>query len=153
MYLKKKLINNRNVYAWLLMITAIALHVFDETKTDFLPAYNNIVLNIREQIKFFPAPTFSFNVWLVGLVGGIILGFVSTYFVARGGKVIRTITLILGCIMVLNAILHFIGSLYFDKIFPGTLSSPFLLAAALFVVYQGFKGDWQVKYPKMKITP
>ena len=48
--------------------------------------------------------------------------------------------------MIVNAFSHFFGSIYFGKVFPGTWSSPFLLAAALFVTIQGFMGDWQIKH-------
>jgi len=55
-------------------------------------------------------------------------------------------TMVLGILMIVNAFSHFFGSIYFGKVFPGTWSSPFLLAAALFVTIQGFMGDWQIKH-------
>ncbi|NIR51511.1 hypothetical protein GWO43_23300 [candidate division KSB1 bacterium] len=136
---------NQNVVAWLALVSAVGLHVFDEAMTDFLPTYNQIVLDLRNQLGFFPAPTFSFAVWLTGLIAAIILGYSMTVFVARGGKVIRIITTILGILMVVNALSHFFGSIYYGKVFPGTWSSPFLLAAALFVTIRGFSGEWQAK--------
>ncbi|MFQ5630225.1 MAG: hypothetical protein ACE5I1_15760 [bacterium] len=74
-----------------------------------------------------------------------ILAYALTYIVIRCGKTIRAFTTIFGFLMVVNALSHFSGSIYFNKIFPGTWSAPFLLAAALFVIFQGLKGDWQVK--------
>jgi len=142
----QKIIENQNAVAWLTMVSAIGLHVFDEAMTGFLPTYNQIVLDLRKQIGFFPAPTFSFGVWLGGLIGGIIIGYGMTLFVVRGGKVIRIITTVLGILMIVNAFSHFFGSIYFDKVFPGMWSSPFLLAAALFVTIQGFRGDWKIKH-------
>jgi hypothetical protein len=142
----QKIFENRNALAWLTMVSAIGLHVFDEAMTGFLPAYNQIVINLRKQLGFFPAPTFSFGVWLGGLIGAIILGYITTLFIVRGGKIIRIITTILGILMIVNASSHFIGSIYFGKVFPGTWSSLFLLAAALFVTIQGFTGDWQIKH-------
>jgi hypothetical protein len=51
---------SRNAFVWLLMVTAVAIHVTDEMLTDFLPFYNAQVLAIRERLGFFPAPTFTF---------------------------------------------------------------------------------------------
>lgn len=141
----QKIVENRNALAWLIMFSAIGLHVFDEAMTGFLPTYNQIVIGLRKQLGFFPAPTFSFEVWLGGLIGAIILGYITTLFIVRGGKVIRIITMFLGILMIVNALSHFFGSIYFGMVFPGTWSSLFLLAAALFVTIQGFTGDWQIK--------
>ena len=137
---------NRNAVAWLLLVTAVAFHVFDETVTDFLPFYNQFVISLRERLGFFPAPTFSFGVWLGGLIAAIILGYALTLVVARGGKIIRAITLVLGVLMVMNGLLHLFTSVYFGRISPGMWSSPFLIAAAAFVIIQGIKGDWKGKH-------
>lgn len=64
------MLNNRNVLAWLLLVTALALHVFDEATTGFLPLYNEVVLGLRERLGFFPMPTFTFPGWIGGLVSG-----------------------------------------------------------------------------------
>jgi hypothetical protein len=134
---------NRNVVAWILLISLIGIHVFEETITGFLPFYNQQVENLREQLGVFPIPTFSSGVWLGGLIGVVILCYCATPFVARGGKVIRRVTLALAVLMILNALGHLIGSVYLGKVLPGMWSSPFLLSAALFVVYRGIKGEWQ----------
>jgi len=136
---------NRNVAAWLLLIFALALHVFDEAMTGFLTFYNSSVLALREQLPFFPAPTFSFGIWLGGLVAGILLCFGLTRFVARGGRVIRWVATILGVIMIFNALGHLSGSLYFKHIVPGTYSAPILLLSAVYMVYRGIRGDWHVR--------
>jgi hypothetical protein len=141
----QNMVSNRNVIAWILLVSAVGLHVFDEAMTDFLPTYNQIVFDLKNQLGFFPAPTFSFGVWLSGLIAAIILGYSVTVFVARGGKIIRIITIVLGILMALNALGHFFGSIYSGKVFPGTWSSPFLFAAALFVTIQGFRGEWHGK--------
>lgn len=134
---------NRNVIAWLLLVTSFGLHVLDEAIGGFLPFWNRFVTDTRSQLGFFPAPKFSFDVWLSGLVVAIILGYCMTPLVARGGKVIRVTTLVLGIIMIVNAFGHFLGSYYFGEIIPGVWSSPFLLLAAIFVTFQGIKGDWK----------
>ena len=118
--------------------------------TDFLPFYNQSVINLRERLGFFPAPTFSFEFWLGGLIGAIILGYSLTPFVYRGGKVIRVVSVVLGILMVGNALGHLLGSVYLGMVLPGMWSSPFLLVAALFVIIQSLRGNWQIKHELME---
>jgi hypothetical protein len=134
--------NNKNVTAWMLMVSAVALHVIDETSHDFLPFYNRLVLDLRNQLGFFPAPTFSFGIWIGGLAAAVIIGFCITPVVRSGGKVIRVVTTALGILMIANALGHIIGSIYFERLIPGFWSSPLLLPAAVFVVVRGFKNEW-----------
>ncbi|MFC1492734.1 HXXEE domain-containing protein [candidate division KSB1 bacterium] len=136
-------LKNRNVFAWLSMITVLAFHVLDETLNDFLPWYNQTIMGMRERFGFFPAPTFSFEVWLGGLIGAIIIAYILTFVVMKGGKIIRIITTILGILMILNALNHIGGSMYTGRMLPGTWSSPFLLITSVFVVFQGIRGNWQ----------
>ena len=138
----QKLFTNRNVLAWLLLVTALALHVLDEAMSDFLPFYNQSVINLREQLGFFPAPTFSFSIWLGGLIIAIILLYLMTYIVVRGSRFIRVFTIIFAVLMIFNGLGHLLGSLYYGRILPGMWSSPFLILMASFVVFQGLKGEW-----------
>ena len=140
----RDLFANRNARAWLLMIVSVAIHVFDEAMTGFLPFYNSSVVALRERIAFFPAPTFSFELWLGGLIAGILVGFGLTVSVARGGRVIRWAATILGVIMIINAAGHLTGSLYFGRIIPGAHSSPILLLSSIYVVFRGVHGDWHI---------
>jgi hypothetical protein len=142
---------NKNAIAWLFLVSAVGLHVFDEAMTGFLPIYNQFVLDLRNQLGFFPAPVFSSGVWLGGLITVIILCYGMTFFIVRGGKVIRVITMVLGILMVVNALGHFLGSLYFRRVFPGMWSSPLLLAAAIFVTIQGIRGDWLQKRNQVEL--
>ncbi len=140
----RELIANRNATAWLLLVAAVALHVFDEALTGFLPFYNSSVASLRDRLGFFPAPTFSFELWLGGLVTEITLAIAMTVLIARGGKTIRWVATILGILMIFNALLHLSGSLYFGRILPGTYSSPLLLLSAIYLVLRGIRGDWHV---------
>ena len=139
------ILRDRNVIAWLLLVSTVGLHVLDESITGFLPFYNDLVMTLRERLGFFPAPTFSFGIWLGGLVIGILLCFGLMIFVARGGRCIRWIATLLGVLMLFNALGHLIGSLYFGKVLPGMWSSPLLLMSSLFMILQGFRGDWRVR--------
>jgi hypothetical protein len=147
----EQMIGNRNVVAWLLLVSAVGLHVLDETMTGFLPFYNQSVINLRERLGFFPLPIFSFNVWLGGLIGAIIFCYCITPLVARGGKVIRVVTVVLGVLMIMNALGHLLGSVYFGKVIPGMWSAPFLLVAALLVVIRGLRGDYPIKNKSMGV--
>lgn len=141
----RKLLTDRNVSAWLLMVAAVALHVVDEAMTGFLPFYNSSVLGLRNRLGFFPAPTFSFELWLGGLIAGILLGLGVTVVVARGGKTIRWIAAIVGALMIFNALGHLLGSVYFGRILPGAYSAPALLLSAGYVVYRAMRGNWHIK--------
>lgn len=134
---------NKNTMAWLILVAAVALHVADEAIHEFLPFYNNLVISLRDRLGFFPMPTFTFNIWLGGLIGAVIIGGFITPIVNRGGKLIRIIAIIIGIIMSANALGHLLGSLFYGHLIPGFWSSFLLLPAAIFVVWRGFSGDRQ----------
>ena len=139
------LFSNRNALSWFLMVSAVALHVVDEALTGFLPFYNQLMKELGEEIGFFPMPSFSLGSWLTGLIIAIMIGYSLIPFVIRGGRFIRVFTTVLGLLMIVNALGHFFGSIYFGKILPGMWSSPFLLLAAFYVVIRGFRGEWPIK--------
>lgn len=56
------------VRAWLLLMTAIALHVADEAFTGFLPFYNQSVTDLKLRLGYFPMPTFDHELWLGELI-------------------------------------------------------------------------------------
>jgi hypothetical protein len=124
------------------LVSAVAVHVLDEATTGFLPFYNQTVMELRERLGFFPAPTFSFGVWLGGLVIAVVVGFAMTPVVRRGGRVVRAIAIVFGILMVANAMGHLLGSAYLGTTLPGMWSSPILFAAAAWMVFQGLKGQW-----------
>ena len=129
---------NRNVVAWLLLMSALTLHVFDEAVTGFLPFYNQQVHRIWDSIGFLPVPAFSFSVWLGGLMAVIVVGFALSPVVGRGGRFMRVLAIGLGLLMILNALGHMAGSVYFGRVLPGFWSSPVLLAAAVYLTVRGF---------------
>lgn len=133
---------NRNVLAWLLLVSAVGVHVLDEVLTGFLPFYNQMVTGLRERVGFFPAPTFSFNVWLGGLVAAVVVCLCMTPLVRLGGRRIRVIVTVVGVLMIVNALSHLVGSAYFGRVLPGMWSSPVLLLAAAWMVFQGLRGQW-----------
>ena len=135
----RDLFQNKLTRAWIFLVSALAIHVFDEAITDFLPFYNFLVPNLKNRLGFFPMPTFTYEIWLTGLIVAIITGYALIPIVNRGRKLIRIIVLVIGFIMVANSLGHMIGSLYFGKLLPGFWSSPILLAAAIYTIVQAFK--------------
>lgn len=117
--------------AWIGLALALGLHVADEALTGFLPVYNGVVERIRAEHAWVPLPTFTFPIWLGGLVLGVLLLLSLTPVVSRGAYWIWVASLILGVIMTGNALGHIGASLYWRRLAPGVYSSPFLLIAAI----------------------
>lgn len=123
--------NRRWGLAWLGLTTAFALHVADEALTGFLPFYNSAVLRLQETYSFVPFPTFTFPVWLGGLITGVILLYALSPLAFAGRRGLRFLAYPLSGIMVLNALGHIAASVYLGRPAPGVYSSPLLLIAAL----------------------
>lgn len=121
-------------FAWLALCLALAVHVADEALTDFLSVYNPVARAIRHRVPFLPVPTFSFGVWLGGLILGTILLLCLTPFAFRGATWMKPLSTLFGVVMIGNALLHLGGSLYFRRAMPGLISSPLLFASALYLL-------------------
>ncbi|MGD0252541.1 MAG: HXXEE domain-containing protein [Verrucomicrobiota bacterium] len=120
--------------AWLALAAALAIHVVDEALTDFLAVYNPTVLKIRARFPWIPLPTFSFRVWIVGLAAAVALMFSLSPVAFRGTRWIVVVAVPLAVMMVGNGLGHIGSSLYMKRFMPGVYSSPFLIAASLFVL-------------------
>ena len=59
--------------AWVNLTLALALHVLDEAAHDFLSYYNPAARAIGERLSAGVPPTFTSDVWLSGLIVGLIL--------------------------------------------------------------------------------
>jgi hypothetical protein len=74
------------------------------------------------------------------LIAGILLLLVPSPLAFQGNRALRLIALPLGLVVgVFNAALHISSSFYFRRWMPGVHSSPFLLAAAIFLQYSAFR--------------
>jgi len=120
--------------AWLALAAALAIHVADEALTDFLGVYNPAVMKIRTRFPWIPLPTFSFRVWLAGLVAAIALMFSLSPLAFRGTHWIVLVALSLSVLMIGNGLGHIGSSLYMRRFMPGVYSSPFLITASVFVL-------------------
>jgi hypothetical protein len=119
--------------AWVGLALALAVHVADEAANDFLSVYNPAVLAIRERIGFFPMPTFRFEVWITGLIVGVLLLLALSPLAARASKSLRRVAYVLAALMFLNGAGHIAGSIYLGGWMPGVYSSPLLIAASVWL--------------------
>jgi hypothetical protein len=120
--------------AWLALCAALGIHVVDEALTDFLSIYNPMVRNLRALFPFLPLPTFTFRVWLTGLVVTVVLLASLTPLAFRGVAWMRPIAYAFGIVMAGNGLLHLVGSVYMRKAMPGVYSAPLILAAAVYLL-------------------
>jgi hypothetical protein len=121
--------------AWVLFALAIALHVADEAKHDFLSTYNPTARAIRTRLPLLPIPIFTFRIWLTLLIAGIILLLCLSPLALHGNRWLRIASWPLAILVgVFNAAAHLAGSAYFRRWLPGTYSSPLLLAASIYLL-------------------
>jgi hypothetical protein len=124
------------------MVSAVGIHVIDEALTGFLPFYNNQVFALRARFGFFPAPIFTFPVWIGGLALAVTIGFALTPVVARGGNGIRAVCGVLSILMIGNACGHMLGSVYFGRLLPGFWSAPWLFVTSAWMLRRVISGNW-----------
>jgi hypothetical protein len=130
--------------AWLGLCLALAVHVFDEASTGFLAVYNPTVVALREKLGFWPMPTFEFRDWLTGLILAIIVLLALSPFVFRGASWIRPLFYVFAVLMLLNGIGHTVATIFgrtvstvhFSRPAPGFYSSPLLLIASIYALWQ-----------------
>jgi hypothetical protein len=129
-------------WAWIALCLALALHVVDEASTGFLSVYNPSVRALRQKWPWLPFPTFTFAVWLGGLVLAVVLLLCLSVFVLRGAAWMRPLCYIIAIVMLANGMGHIVGtvmgrtvgSIRFRRPMPGFYSSPFLLLASLYLL-------------------
>ena len=131
--------------AWILIWVTLALHVADEVLHGFLYIYNTTVLALKDKLGWWPMPTFTFEIWLAGLVTGIGILAALTPFAFRNTRWLRPI--IYFCAIVLcigNALGHTVATVlgrtviavHFSRPAPGFISSPLLLFAGVYALVQ-----------------
>jgi hypothetical protein len=121
--------------AWAALTAAFALHVLDEATHDFLSWYNPTALALRARLGGLPfPPTFSFRVWLWGLCSVVVLLAALTPLIRPGKRWAVGAAIIYGVVHVGNALGHLVASVRGRWLAPGVLSSPVLLAAAVWLL-------------------
>jgi predicted tellurium resistance membrane protein TerC len=102
--------------------------------TDFLSYWNPLVHSIRERLPFAPLPTFSFPLWLGGLVFAVMVLAYLSRFAYRGVKWMKIVSYFVAVVMLFNGIQHLVASVYMQRAAPGVYSSPLLVAAAAYLL-------------------
>lgn len=120
--------------AWLALTGAVAVHVWDEAANDFLSVYNPTVTALRERLGWFPMPTFTYDVWLNGLIFGVGLLALLSLGAFAGWRGMRWLAYAYGTVMLLNGLGHIAGSIVMADFMPGVYSSPLLLAASVWLL-------------------
>ena len=124
----------RPAQTWFVLVAVLALHVVDEAMTGFLDFYNPLVMRVRSRVWWFPMPTFSFDLWLGGLIALVIVLVPIGVAVRRGAPGTRVASWAFAAIMLLNGIGHLAGSAYFDRWLPGTTTAPLLVVASALLI-------------------
>jgi len=121
-------------FAWVGLTVALAVHVADEAMHDFLSVYNPAVLVIRQRLPWLPLPTFTFDVWLAGLIFAV-LGLLTMASLAyRGQRWLVLASYPYAALMFANGLGHISYSLYTRTFMPGVWSSPLLLAGSVWLL-------------------
>ncbi len=122
--------------AWIAFALAVAVHVADEAAHDFLSVYNPIVRAVRARVPFLPSPTFSFSIWIGGLIAGIALLLALSPLAFAGDERLRLIAWPLALLVGIgNGLLHLTGSAWTRRWMPGVYSAPLLIVAGLFLLH------------------
>jgi hypothetical protein len=120
--------------AWVALCAALAVHVADEASTNFLSVYNPAVQPIRSHLPFIPLPTFSFPVWLGGLIVAVIVLFSLSPFAFHASRLMVSLSYFFGSVMLGNGLMHIGSSIYMGRLMPGVYSSPLLLVCSLYLL-------------------
>jgi hypothetical protein len=121
-------------WAWLALALALGVHVADEATSGFLAFYNPLVLSIRAKVPLFPMPTFTYDLWISGLIMFVLTLLALTFQAFEGKRWLLWPAMILGVIMTMNGLGHIVGSVYYGRILPGTWSAPLLLITGPWLV-------------------
>jgi len=130
--------------AWVALCVALGLHVADEATTGFLPVYNATVLALRKNWAWLPMPVFRFDVWLAGLIAAIATLVCLSPFILRGVRWMRPVAYAFALLMLANGLGHTLGTIFgrtvasvrFPRPMPGFLSSPCLLLASAYLLFE-----------------
>jgi hypothetical protein len=116
---------------WLVLCLALAVHVFDEAVTGFVPEVNSLLQTVSHGFALPSVPVVSYAWWLGALSVLVCLLLALTRPVSRGARLTRLLPYVLAWVSVANGLGHIVLSLWVGCLLPGTLSSPLLLLASV----------------------
>ncbi len=128
--------------AWVALCLAFALHIVDEASTGFLAVYNPTMTILRARWSWFPMPAVQLREFLVLMIVAAVVLICLTPVAARGMAGLRPVAWAFALIMFFNGLSHTLFSILghtvaavtFPRPAPGFYSSPFLLAASLWLM-------------------
>jgi hypothetical protein len=128
--------------AWATLCAAFALHILDEALTGFLNVYNPTVIALRRELPWLPISTFGFQEFLLVMICAIVIVFALSPAFFKQSRWAVPLGYFFAVINILNAMGHFLGtilgqtvpSVTFSRPAPGFYSSPFLLAACIWLI-------------------
>ncbi len=118
-------------WAWVGLAVALAFHVLDEAANDFLSVWNPAAERVRQVVPLLPLPTFTYPVWLGGLVLAVVVLLFMSRFAFRGRRWMAPLSYGFALLMMGNGLGHLTFSIAGARLMPGVYSSPLLLAAAV----------------------
>lgn len=119
--------------AWIILSITLAIHVLDEALNDFLSFWNPLAHSLRETTPYLPMPTFTFEVWIGGLIAAVLVLLLLSRYAYRGSEWMRPLSYALSIIMLGNGLVHIGVSLYLGRAAPGVYSAPLLMAASWYL--------------------
>jgi hypothetical protein len=130
--------------AWIFIWTGLSLHVADEALTGFLNVYNPTVVALREKLGWWPMPTFTFEIWLAGLITVIGVLVPLTPYAFRAVAWLRPVFYFCAVLCLANGCGHSLATIFgqtvstvhFGRPAPGFYSSPLLLFAGIYALVQ-----------------
>ncbi len=126
--------------AWIAFALAVALHVADEARHDFLATYNPNALAIRRRLHIPFPPVFTLRTFLSLLGSGVCLLLLLSPFALHGAHWIRIVALPLAILVgIANGFGHLGASLYYRRWMAGILSSPVLLVAGSWLLWSSYR--------------
>jgi hypothetical protein len=139
-----KLPTRRLGIAWLLLCGAFAIHTADEALTGFLAVYNPTVVALRQQLGYWPMPTYDFAEYLRISIVMLVAALICCPFVFRGHRWIRPVVYIIAISLLINGLGHTlftllghtVSSVRFPRPAPGFYSSPLLLITSIYALVQ-----------------
>jgi hypothetical protein len=124
---------DRWTWAWLTLSLVLALHVADEVMNGTLAFYRGLSDFVMDYMPFVKLPPFRYEVWLVDLIGASLL-IAMTWLVHRRRGPMRLASYVVATFAAANGMMHILMSMAAQQLLPGVVTSPLILAAALFLL-------------------
>lgn len=125
--------------AWIAFALAVALHVADEARHDFLAVYNPNAQAIRRRLHLPFPPVFTLRSFLVSLSLAVVLLLALTPLAFHGTHWLLLAAFPVALLVGLgNGCLHLGASIFLRRWMPGVLTSPLLLLAGSWLLWSAW---------------